>query len=81
MVSILESKLQFHNERMVKFLQNLALCLRACNLIGLDHELLFDRLHCVNHVGGVVVDEVDFAIAAPADYFEELKVVHGDCLF
>jgi len=73
-LSVLEGILEAHDERMIKLLKNLSLHSDASNLISLDKQVFQNRLHRVNLLSDVVLDQVDFAVGATADSAQYLEV-------
>jgi len=87
-LSVLEGILEAHDERMIKLLKNLSLhydkklvrkikeilTSDASNLISLDKQVFQNRLHRVNLLSDVVLDQVDFAVGATADSAQYLEV-------
>ena len=66
----LEGVVKLDNERMRDLLHDVALYLRVIHLVGLDDEVLFERLDCVDLSCILLLRHVNFAEAAASNNLE-----------
>lgn len=71
---VLKSELKFHDKRMIELFKDVSLNFNAGNLVSFDNQFFFYGLHRVDLLCLAMADEVDFTVAAPADYLQDLEI-------
>lgn len=71
----LEGKVELYDERMGDLLHDITLDLRVVDLVGLNDEVLLERLDGVYLLGVFFLRHINFAKGAPSDHFQQCKVL------